>query len=160
TMAFTPAAGLVMGARPGDLDPGLLVYLMRTDHASADRLDAMINRECGLRGVSGTTSDMRELLEKRGSDPRARAALQPFCYQVAQWIWAFTAALGGLDTLVFSGGIGERSAVIRREICSRLQSLNVALDDPSNETHAAVISNRRSGIVVRVMPTDEEIVIA
>jgi acetate kinase len=160
TMAFTPAAGLVMGTRPGDLDPGVIVYLMRAERASADRLDSLINERCGLRGVSGTTSSMEELLARRSTDPCAAEAVELFCYQVVKWIGAFAAALGGLDTIVFSGGIGERSAVIRREICSRLQSLNVALDDSPNEAHAAVISAAQSAVVIRVIPTDEEIVIA
>ena len=160
TMAFTPAAGLVMGTRPGDLDPGLLVHLLRSERMSADGLDDFVNEQCGLRGVSGTTSDMKELEARAATDPRAAEAVALFCYQAAKAIGAFAAALGGLDTLVFSGGIGERSAHARREICARLEFLNVALDAASNEAHAAVISTPSSRVAVRVIPTDEEIVMA
>ena len=103
---------------------------------------------------------MEELLARRSTDPRAAEAVELFCYQAAKWIGAFAAALGGLDTIVFSGGIGERSALIRREICSRLGFFDVALDAASNDAHAAVISTDRSAICLRVIPTDEEIVIA
>jgi len=160
TMGFTPTGGLVMGTRPGDLDPGLLVHLMRSEKASADAMDTLVNERCGLRGVSDTTSDMQALLESRAADPRAAEAVELFCYQAVKWIGAFAAALGGLDTLVFSGGIGERSAVIRREICSQIRFLNVILDGASNEVHGAVVSDARSAVTVRVIPTDEEIVIA
>jgi acetate kinase len=160
TMGFTPTGGLVMGTRPGDLDPGLLVHLMRSEKASADAMDTLVNERCGLRGVSDTTSDMQALLERRAADPRAAEAVELFCYQAVKWIGAFAAALGGLDTLVFSGGIGERSAVIRREICSQIGFLNVILDGASNEVHGAVVSDARSTVTVRVIPTDEEIVIA
>jgi len=160
TMAFTPAAGLVMGTRPGDLDPGLLVHLVRSEKMSADALDAFVNAQCGLRGVSGTTSDMKELEARASSDPRAAEAVALFCYQAAKAIGGFAAALGGLDTLVFSGGIGERSARVRREVCARLEFLNVAIDAASNEAHAAVISTPSSRVAVRVIPTDEEIMMA
>ncbi len=160
TMAFTPAAGLVMGTRPGDLDPGLLVHLLRSEQMSADELDTFVNQKCGLRGVSGTTSDMKELEERAATDPRAAEAIALFCYQAAKAIGAFAAALGGLDIIVFSGGIGERSAHVRREICARLEFLNVLLDAASNEAHAAVISAPSSRVAVRVIPTDEEIVMA
>jgi len=160
TMAFTPAAGLVMSTRPGDLDPGLLIYLMRVEGMSPERMDAWINQHCGLLGVSGTSASMEELLSRRSEDTRATEAVLLFCYSAVKWIGAFAAVLGGLDTLVFSGGIGEKSSVIRREICSQLSLLNVILDDASNEVHASVISDNRSAVRVRVIPTDEEIVIA
>jgi len=164
SMGFTPSAGLVMGTRPGDLDPGLLVHLLqlegRTKDGERDRMDAFVNEECGLRGVSGGTASMKDLEKRRGVDPRAADAFDLFCYRAVQWIGAFTAALGGLDSLVFSGGIGERSPAVRREICSRLGFLQVVLDEASNESHGAVISNSRSAVSVRVIPTDEEIVIA
>lgn len=160
TMAFTPAAGLVMGTRPGDLDPGLLVHLLRSEQMSAAALDDFVNQKCGLRGVSGTTSDMKELEERAAADPRAAEAIALFCYQAAKAVGAFAAVLGGLETLVFSGGIGERSAHARREICARLEFMNVLLDAASNEAHAAVISAPSSRVAVRVIPTDEEIVMA
>ena len=160
SMAFTAAAGLVMGTRTGDLDPGLLLHLMRLEGGTAASMEKFVNERCGLLGVSGSTSDMKALLSMRDRDSRAADAVGLFCYQAAKWIGAFAAALGGLETLVFSGGIGERSAAVRREICSRLEFLDVAVDAASNETHGAVISDARSAVSVRVIPTDEEIVIA
>lgn len=160
SMAFTPTAGLVMSTRPGDIDPGLVIHLMRLEARSPGAMDDLINSECGLRGVSGTTGDMRELLDRRGEDPRAAEAVDLFCYQARKWIGAFAAALGGLDTLVFSGGIGERSAIVRREICAGLQFLNLVVDEQLNEENAGVISPDDSSVTVRVMATDEEIVIA
>jgi acetate kinase len=160
TMAFTPAAGLVMGTRPGSLDPGLLAYLMQTENLSAEGLDELVNRRCGLRGVSDTTSDMEELLARRGNDVRAAEAVDLFCYEARKWIGAFTAVLGGLDTLVFSGGIGEHAAPIREAICEGLAFLGVRLDGASNARNAPAISAEESSVVVRVIPTDEEIMIA
>jgi len=160
TMAVTPTSGLVMGTRPGDLDPGLLLHLMRLEGRSPESMDESVNTRFGLRGVSGTTADMRELLEKRESDPRAAEAVELFCYEAAKAIGAFATALGGLDALVFSGGIGERSAEIRREICARLGAWDVRIDESRNATGAAIISTEGSAVTVRVIPTDEEIVIA
>jgi len=160
TMAFTPAGGIVMGTRPGDLDPGLLLYLMRARGKSAEEMDRFVNEECGVLGVSGTTSNMKRLEAQREHDPRAAEAIELFVYEAAKRIGAFAAALGGLETLVFSGGIGERSAFVRRGICSRLEVLRVALDERSNEVHAAVVSSPGSVVMVRVIPTDEEVVIA
>lgn len=160
TMGFTPAGGLVMGTRPGDLDPGLLLHLMRRDGSSADAMEKSVNSEYGLRGVSGMTSEMRSLLERRGQDARAADAVDLYVYQARKWIGAMTAALGGLDTLVFSGGIGERSAEIRREICSGLGYLGLRLNEEVNAGHAPLISTPDSTVQVRVIATDEEIVIA
>jgi acetate kinase len=160
SMAFTPTAGLVMATRPGDLDPGLLVYLARTDAMDAAALDDLVSRQSGLLGISGTTGDMAELLRRRAADPRAAEAVELFCYQARKWIGAFAAALGGLDTLVFSGGIGEHAAVIRTAIAADLGFLGIALDPARNDAHAAVISAPQSRVTVRVIPTDEERVIA
>ena len=160
TMAFTPTAGLVMGTRPGDLDPGLLVYLMRVGKLSPADADELISQRCGLLGISDTTADMHDLLARRGDDTRAAEAVDVFCYQARKWIGAFAAALGGLDTLVFSGGIGEHSAVVRHSICDGLAFLNVRIDAERNDRHAAVISTDASAVTVRVMATDEEIMIA
>jgi len=118
TMSFTPTAGLVMGTRCGDLDPGVLVYLMRSENKSADELDDLINRQSGLKGLSETSSDLRDLMAARAQDSRAAAAVATFCYQTRKQIGSMAAALGGLDTLVFSGGIGEHQAETRAEICS------------------------------------------
>jgi acetate kinase len=158
SMGFTPAAGLVMGTRSGDLDPGLASYLMLTESMNASQFQKMINEESGLIGLSETSADVRDLLERESTDTRARQAIAIFCYQAKKWIGAYTAALGGLDTLVFAGGIGENSAVIRRRICNGLQYLGIELDDALNDQHAARISTGR--VAVRIIRTDEESVIA
>jgi len=163
SMAFTPTAGLVMGTRPGDLDPGLLVYLMREQKFTPERLDDWLNHDCGLLGVSAFSADVRDLLGARQTDMRAADAIELFCYQARKWIGAFAAAMGGLDALVFSAGIGERSPDIRAEICAGLEHLGVRLDATRNQAvhgEAASISAHDSRIVVFVIPTDEEIVIA
>ena len=160
TMAFTPTAGLVMGTRPGDLDPGLLVYMMRVEKLSAEQMDEFISRRCGLIGVSETTYDMRDLLARRESDVRAAEAVDLFCYQAKKWIGALAAAMGGLDTLVFAGGIGEHSIESRAGICAGLEFLGLQLDRERNQNNAAVISADGSRVTVRVIKTDEEIVIA
>jgi acetate kinase len=158
SMGFTPTAGLVMGTRSGDLDPGLMSYLALTEAMSAQRFQAMVNHESGLIGISETSADVRDLLEREAGDERAREALAIFCYQAKKWIGAFAAALGGVDTLVFAGGIGENSAPIRRRICEGLQFLGIEIDQAPNERHAASISS--GAVTVRVIRTDEESVIA
>jgi acetate kinase len=160
SMAFTPTAGLVMGTRPGDLDPGLLVYLMRVEKLSPDAMDDFISRRCGLVGVSGGTSDMRDLVAHRGSDSRAAEAVELFCYQAKKFIGAYAAALGGLDTLVFAGGIGEHAPEVRGGICAGLEFLGLRLDPARNAANDPVISAPESRVTVRVIHTDEEIVIA
>ncbi len=159
-MAFTPTAGLVMGTRPGDLDPGLLVHLAHVENSTADELDDLVNRRCGLVGISETTSDMRDLIGRRDADPRAEEAVGMFCYHAKKFIGAYAAALGGLEALVFSGGIGERSADVRAEICEGLEFLGIHLDPRLNAASAGVISAEDSRVRVRVIPTDEESVIA
>src|SRR5499426_381823 len=160
TMAFTPAAGLVMGTRSGDLDPGLVAYLERADGMNAAQFDRLVNTESGLLGLSETSADVRDLLAREADDPRAAEALAVFCYQAKKWIGALSAALGGLDTLVFAGGIGEHAAPIRARICAGLAHLGVTLDAARNDAHAGVISCDASPVCVRVIPTDEEILIA
>jgi len=160
TMAFTPAAGLVMGTRSGDLDPGLVAYLDRADGMNAAQFDRLVNTESGLLGLSETSADVRDLLAREADDPRAAEALAVFCYQAKKWIGALSAALGGLDTLVFAGGIGEHAAPIRARICAGLEHLGVTLDSARNDAHAGVISRDASPVCVRVIPTDEEILIA
>ena len=156
SMGFTPTAGLPMSTRSGDLDPGLLSYLSRTEGMTVEQFHTMVNRQSGLLGVSETSSDLRDLLASEGHDPRAAEAVAFFCYQAKKWIGSFAAALGGLDTLVFSGGIGENSSVIRSRICQGLGFLGVAVDEVPNAAGAAVISKERSGVTVRVIYTDEE----
>lgn len=158
TMSLTPLAGLVMGSRGGDLDPGLLLYLMRQENLSPDRMDEMLSHESGMKGVSETSGDMRDLLARRATDVRAAEAVELFCYRARQWIGALAASLRGLDTLVFSGGIGERSAQTRAEICAGLEFLGIEIDGEKNSSNESVISS--GNVTVRVMRTDEEIVIA
>jgi acetate kinase len=160
TMGFTPTAGLVMGTRPGDIDPGLLVYLLRAEKLDADQMDDFISSKCGLLGVSETTSDMRDLITRRGSDARAADAVDLFCYQAKKFIGALAAALGGLDTLVFSGGIGEHASEVRAAICEGLGFLGVNLNSEANEAGGNVISTQESRVAVRVIATNEELVIA
>jgi acetate kinase len=158
SMAFTPTAGLVMGTRSGDLDPGLMSYLAHTESMSAAQFQTLVNHESGLKGISETSADVRDLLERENEDVRAREALAIFCYQSKKWIGAFAAALGGVDTLVFAGGIGENSAQVRGRICDGLQHLGVEIDDALNQRQAACIS--KGPVAVRVIRTDEETVIA
>lgn len=160
TMALTPAAGLVMGTRSGDLDPGLPAYLARAEGFTAAQFDALVNHESGLLGLSETSSDVRDLLAREASDGRAAEALAVFCYQARKWIGALSAALGGLDTLVFAGGIGEHAAPLRERMCEGLGYLGVELDAERNAAHAAVISSDASRATVRVIPTDEELMLA
>jgi acetate kinase len=160
TMAFTPTAGLVMGTRPGDLDPGLLVYLMRVQKMSPDEMDAFISQKCGLVGVSETSSDMRDLVARRATDPRAGDAVDLFCYQAKKFVGALHAVLEGLGTLVFSGGIGEHSPEVRAGICEGLDCLGIRLDTDRNSSGKDVISADGSRVMIRVIATDEEVVIA
>jgi len=156
TMGFTPASGLPMSRRSGDLDPGLVSYLARTEGMSAERFHKMVNTESGLLGLSEMSSDMRDLLKEERNDPRAAEAVAFFCYQARKAVGSLAAALGGLDTLVFSAGIGERAPVIRARICDGLEFLGIELDDARNQANAAVISKDGSPVTVRVMHTDEE----
>jgi acetate kinase len=160
TMGLTPAGGLVMSTRPGDLDPGVAVYLLREKGYDADRLERLIDRESGLVALSGGTSDMKTLIDERDHDPRAALAVDAFCYHARKHVGALATVLGGLDTVVFTGGIGEKSAVVRAEICRGLEHLGVELDDQLNEAHAGLISAPGSDCVVRVVQTDEDLVIA
>ncbi len=160
SMGFTPTAGVPMSSRSGDLDPGLVWYLARTEHLTAKQFHHMVNHQSGLLGVSGTSPDMRDLLGREVKDERAAEAVALFCYQVKKWIGAFAAALGGLETLVFAGGIGENSPQVRQRICAGLEFFGVKLDQSRNESNAAVISSDSSPATVRVMRTDEEVVIA
>lgn len=160
TMAFTPAAGLVMSTRTGDLDPGLVSFLARTEEMTAAQFHRMVNHESGLLGISETTSDMRELLSREAQDSRAAEAVSLFCYQAKKWIGALAASLGGLETLVFSAGIGERSAPVRARICEGLGFLGIELHEPRNVANASVISTDASRVTVRVISTNEELMIA
>jgi acetate kinase len=160
SMSFTPTAGVPMSTRTGDLDPGLVWYLARTEKMSAKQFNAMVNFESGLLGVSETSSDMHDLLGREAHDVRAAEAVALFCYQVKKWIGSFAAALGGLDTLVFAGGIGENAPPVRARICDGLGFLGIELDEKRNAANAGVISSETSRNSVRVIRTDEEWVIA
>jgi acetate kinase len=160
TMAFTPAAGVPMGTRTGDLDPGLAWFLARTQNMDAAAFHRLVNHESGLLGVSETSSDMRELLAREAADPRAAEAIAMYCYAIAKAIGALAVVLGGLETLVFAGGIGERAAPIRQRICERLGFLGVSVDPVANETNASVISTPQGAVSVRVIRTDEQAMIA
>ena len=160
TMAFTPIGGVVMSTRSGDLDPGVVTYIAREDRLPADRVEEILSKESGLVGLSGTTGDMQQLLGREREDASAHLAVNAYVYSVVKAIGGFTAALGGLDTLIFSGGIGEHAASIRARICASLAFLGVWLDPGANESNAGVISTDASRVTVRVMPTNEELMIA
>ena len=160
SMGFTPTAGVPMSTRSGDLDPGLVWYLAQTEQMSAQQFHQMVNHESGLLGVSETSSDLRDLLGREANDVRAAEAVALFCYQVKKWIGAFAAALGGLDTLVFAGGIGENAPVIRARICEGLGFLGIQLDEIRNTAGEPVISTDATHVQVRVIRTDEDVIIA
>jgi acetate kinase len=160
SMGFTPTAGLVMSSRSGDLDPGLVSYLARTEQMSAAQFQKMVNHESGLLGVSETSSDMRDLLERETQDVWAAEAVALFCYQAKKWIGAFAAALGGLDTLVFAGGIGENAPPVRERIWDGLGFLGIELDRDRNAKNALLVSSDTVRVKVRVIRTDEELMIA
>jgi len=160
TMALTPASGVPMSRRSGDLDPGLVGYLANTEGMTAETFNDMVNRQSGLFGVSETSGDVRDLLAREGDDPRAAEALGLFCYEVKKRIGAYAAALGGVETLIFAGGIGENASAIRARICERLDFLGLELDHARNAAGEPVISSEASRVKVRVMRTNEEIMIA
>jgi acetate kinase len=160
SMSFTPTAGVPMSTRSGDLDPGLVWYLARTEKMSAKQFNEMVNFQSGLLGVSETSSDMRDLLECEAHDVRAAEAVALFCYQIKKWIGAYAAALGGVDTLVFAGGIGESAPVIRARICEGLEFLGIEIAEKKNTANEGVISTAASRVAVRVIHTDEEQMIA
>jgi acetate kinase len=160
TMAFTPAAGLVMSTRSGDVDPGLVSFLARSERMTALQFDQMVNHQSGLLGISETSSDMRKLLTREADDVRAAEAVALFCYQAKKWVGAYAAALGGLDTLVFAGGIGENAPLVRARICEGLGFLGIELNEAPNTANADVISADASRVSVRVIRTDEELMIA
>jgi acetate kinase len=160
TMGFTPTSGVPMGTRSGDLDPGVLLYLLRTGGLAVEELDALVNRRSGLLGVSGSSADVRELLAAEERDPRAGEAIDLYCYRVRQAIGALAATLGGLETLVFAGGIGENADSIRARVATDLGHLGVHLDTARNARSEGVVSTDASPCTVRVIRTDEESVLA
>ena len=160
SMGFTPASGLPMGTRPGDLDPGVAWYMMRFEKLTPEQFNHLINHESGLLGVSETSSDMRDLMGRQASDVRAAEAVELFCYQTRKWIGSFAAAIEGLETLVFSGGIGENAPEVRARVCGGLKFLGIEIDEARNAANGELISTAASKVSVRVIRTDEERMIA
>jgi len=157
TMGFTPTAGIPMSTRSGDIDPGIVSYLVREEKMTIPEFKQMTNSKSGLLGVSETSSDMRDLLRRRKKDHRAQEAIDLFCYQIKKTIGAYAAVLGGLDTIVFSGGIGENSSEVRSQICDGLEHIGIKLNERQNGKGVGLISSSASKVRVRVIPTDEEI---
>lgn len=160
SMGFTPTSGLPMGTRSGDLDPGVAWYLMKAEKLNPEQFSHLINHESGLLGISETSADMRELLKCKDTDTRAAEAFELFCYQTKKWIGSFAAVLGGLETLVFSGGIGEHSHEVRNRICNGLEFLGIEIDEVSNINNEAIISTDAGKVSVHVIKTNEELMIA
>ena len=159
SMGFTPLEGLVMGTRSGDVDPGALIYLLQQGKMSPGELGEHLNKRSGLLGVSGSSEDMRDLLEKSPDDAHAAEAVELFCYRAKKYIGAYAAALGGLDLLVFTGGIGEHAAPVRDKICAGLEFLGIQLDPPRNHSNAPLISRTDAAVKVRVIQTNEDLMI-
>jgi acetate kinase len=160
SMGFTPTAGVPMSTRSGDLDPGLVWYLARTEKMSAKQFNEMVNSQSGLLGISETSSDLRDLLDRETQDVQAAEAVALFCYQIKKCVGSFAAALGGLDTLVFAGGIGENAPIVRARICDGLGFFGIELEEKRNAANDGVISSAASRVPVRVIHTDEEWMIA
>ncbi len=160
TMGLTPTGGLMMGTRSGDLDPSILIYLMRQKNYDPNELDHILNYESGILGVSGLSSDMKVLIQKSSDEPNAAQAIDMFCYYVRKHIGALVTVLGGIDILVFTGGIGEKSSLIRSKICERLEHLGIQLDKNLNNANADVITIPESMCTVRVIQTMEDLMIA
>jgi acetate kinase len=161
TMGLTPTGGLVMSTRAGDLDPGVLLHVLESRALDSVALGRMVNKEAGLLGVSGSSGDMADLLaSEQAGDPHAADAVALFCYQARKFLGALVAVLDGLDTLVFTAGIGEHAPSIRARICEGLGHLGLQIDAQRNADHAPVISSDASRVVVRVIPTDEDLIIA
>jgi acetate kinase len=160
TMGFTPAGGFMMGTRSGDLDPGVLLFLLQEQGYDPARLSDLINHQSGLLGVSALSSDVKTLLDAREHDPHAAQALELFCYQIRKSIGALSAALGGLQMLVFTGGIGEHASPLRAEICAGLDHLRIKLDSNANQLNAHTISSSDSGVSLRVIATNENLILA
>tara|TARA_R110002126_G_scaffold19920_1_gene74424 strand:+ start:767 stop:2014 length:1248 start_codon:yes stop_codon:yes gene_type:complete len=160
SMGFTPAGGCIMGTRSGDLDPGVAWYMMNNERMDIKQFNHLINNEAGLLGVSETSADMQDLLKMESSDVRAAEAVALFCYQVKKWIGSFMTILEGLDTLIFSGGIGENAPIIRSRVCEGLRFAGIELDEDRNNQNQSEISIKGGKVKVLVIPTNEELMIA
>ena len=160
SMGFTPTGGILMSSRTGDIDPGTLLYIMESEGLSRDAINHLINHESGLLGVSETSSDMHDLLGREATDERAREAVALFCYEAKKRIGAYITALGGVETIIFTGGMGENAPLIRARICEGLGFLGITLDLARNDSNEDIISSISTPVCVRVMHTDEELTIA
>lgn len=161
TMGFTPLEGLLMGTRSGDLDPSLILYIMGKEGLSLNEAGTLLNKHSGLIGISGESSDMREILTAvKEGNKRSKYAFEIFCYRIKKYLGAYAAAMGGLDAFVFTGGIGENSSEVRKEVCSNLDFLGIQIDDAKNQNSEEVISTNGSKVAVLKIPTNEELVIA
>ena len=160
SMGFTPASGLIMSTRTGDLDPGVAWYLMQVEKLTSEEFNHLINHKSGLLGVSETSADMQKLIKNKHTDVRAADAFELFCYQAKKNIGAYAAALEGLETVVFSGGIGEHSAEVRKQICTGLNFLGIEIDDTKNKNNEPIISTNVSKVIVHIIKTNEELMIA
>jgi acetate kinase len=159
SMGFTPLEGLVMGTRSGDVDAGILFYLLDQGKMSPAELDECLNKRSGLLGVSGSSGDMRDLIEKAPHDQAAAEAVELFCYRAKKYLGAYAAALGGVDLVVFTGGIGEKAALVRWKICENLGFVGIQLDPQRNQANGPVISTSSSPVKVRVIETNEDLTI-
>jgi acetate kinase len=160
SMGFTPTSGLVMGTRTGDLDPGVAWYLLQVEKLTPEKFNQLINHESGLLGVSTTSADMKEIVKIKNTDTRAAEAFELFCYQAKKFVGAYTATLEGLDTLVFSGGIGEHSPEVRSRICDGMEFLGIELCEIKNMNNEMIISTKTSKVTVYVIKTNEELMMA
>ena len=160
SMGFTATSGIPMSTRSGDIDPGVVLYLLQEKHYSSSEVSELLTKKCGLLGLSGLSSNMQTLLDHEHDNTSAAEAIAVFCYQTKKYIGAYAASLGGLDTLVFTGGIGENASPVRRKVCEGLEFLGVRIDDSANNSNAAVISDSGSSVTVRVIRTNEELIIA
>jgi acetate kinase len=160
TMGFTPTEGLVMGTRSGDLDPGVIIYLLQAKEMSANDINQLINHQSGLLGVSEISSDMKTLLTREQKEPKAAEAISLYCYRARKYFGSLAATMGGLNMIIFTGGIGENSPLIRWRICQDMEFLGIRLDLQLNEQNTSIISNKESQVMVRVLPTNEELMIA
>ena len=160
TMGFSPAGGLVMSTRSGDLDPGVILFLLQQNKMTPAAIKEMVNRQSGLIGVSGSTDDMRDLLKVKEVDDSAKQAIELFCYQARKYIGTLSVVLGGLDSLVFTGGIGEHSSEIRSRICAGLEFLGIRVDEEKNRINSTIISPENGQVDIRIIKTNEELMIA
>jgi acetate kinase len=159
---FTPLEGLIQSTRSGDVDPAAVTYIMKKEGMSPEEAEYMLNQESGWLGISGVSSDFREIIDKLGESCRSRLALQAAAYRAKKYVGAYAAAMGGIDMLIFSGGAGENGAVLRKEICSGLGFLGIDIDEGLNNNikGQGIISSPASGVIAAVVKTDEELVIA